>query len=309
MARAQVPQFGDWETEEIPYTMYFDNARKDKKGGQIYQMNPDDSAEAESKDKKSSFEKNPKHERPSSREEGEVRKSTSSPDVVSRKPANDASHRRHNSSQSGSDKLEVEALKPIEIRRPRHDRRSSREDGEMRRLTDSPLRHETAGRRNSSNSPHHRYGGSSAGETPKRHARNSVGSDRSTDHSPLHPHSQARVGGRNIGVSSPSWERKATSDGSLSLAPTTPGRSRLRSVTRGDDSPDRGPAVPKFGDWDETDPAAAEGYTQVFNLVREEKNSETGKVPVKPTETSYSSTQKEANDNAKGCFCFSWTRR
>ena len=63
--------------------------------------------------------------------------------------------------------------------------------------------------------------------------------------------------------------------------------------------PDRGPAVPKFGDWDETDPSAAEGYTQVFNLVREEKNSETGKVPVKPTETSYSSTQKEANDNAK----------
>lgn len=63
--------------------------------------------------------------------------------------------------------------------------------------------------------------------------------------------------------------------------------------------PDRGPAVPKFGDWDETDPAAAEGYTQVFNLVREEKNNETGKVPVKPTETSYSSTQKEANENGK----------
>ncbi|XP_057766303.1 RPM1-interacting protein 4-like isoform X2 [Salvia miltiorrhiza] len=310
MARSQVPQFGNWETEEIPYTMYFDNARKDKKSGQIYQINLDDSVEAELKDQKASEEKKPKHERPSSREEGEVRKSTGSPNVVNHIPANDSSYkRRNNSSQSGSDKLEVEALKPIEIYRPRHDRRSSREDGEMRRLTDSPLRHETAGRRNSSNSPHHRYGGSSAGDTPKRHARNSVGSDRSTDHSPLHPHSQARVGGKSIGVSSPSSERKATSDGSQSLAPSTPGRSRLRSVTRGDDSPDRSPAVPKFGDWDETDPAAAEGYTQVFNRVREEKNSETGKVPVMPTETSNSSTQKQANENTKGCFCFSWTRR
>lgn len=63
--------------------------------------------------------------------------------------------------------------------------------------------------------------------------------------------------------------------------------------------PDRSPAVPKFGDWDETDPAAAEGYTQVFNRVREEKHSETGKVPVMPNDTSNSSTQKQANENAK----------
>lgn len=63
--------------------------------------------------------------------------------------------------------------------------------------------------------------------------------------------------------------------------------------------PDRGPAVPKFGDWDETDPAAAEGYTQLFNLVREEKQSDTGKVPTMPSETSNSTTQKQANENTK----------
>ncbi|KAH6809078.1 hypothetical protein C2S51_026861 [Perilla frutescens var. frutescens] len=298
-SRPQLPQFGNWETEEIPYTMYFDNARKDKKSGHIYQINPHDSAEAELKDQKASEAKMPKHEQPSSREDNEVRKSTGSLNVISHKPADDSSNKRHNSSQYGSDKSELEALKAMEMHRPRHDRRPSREEGEMRRVTDSPLRHETAGRRNSSNSPHHRYGGSSAGETPRRHPRYSAGSDRSTDHSPLHPHSQARVGGKSIGVSSPSWERKATSDGSQGLAPSTPGRSRLRSVTRGDESPDRSPAVPKFGDWDETDPAAAEGYTQVFNRVREEKHSETGKVPVMPTETSNSSNQKQANENAQ----------
>lgn len=222
--RPQVPQFGNWETEEIPYTMYFDNARKDKKSDQIHQINPNDNVDAELKDQKSSVAKMPKQERPSSRDEAEVRKSTGSLNAIHHKPANDSFDKGLNSSQSESDKWEVEALRAIEIQRPRHDRRPSREDGEMRRL------------RNSSNSPHHRYGGSSASETPKRHARNSVGSDRSIDHSPLHPQSQARVGGKGVGVSSPSWERKATYDGSLGLAPSTPGRSRLRSVARGDDS-------------------------------------------------------------------------
>lgn len=234
--RSQVPEFGNWESEEVPYTTYFDNARKGKKSDQIYQIDPPDSVEAESKDQKVSEAKMPKHKRHSSREEGELRRSTGSPNVTSHKPAIDSSQKRHNPAQSGSDKSEPEALNAPEVLRPRHDRRPSREEGDMRRLTDSPLRHETAGRRNSSNSPHHRYGGSSAGDTPRRLARHSIGSDRSTDHSPLHPHSQARVGGKSIGISSPSWERKATSDGSNGLAPSTPGRSRLRSVTRGDDS-------------------------------------------------------------------------
>ncbi|KAL3828407.1 hypothetical protein ACJIZ3_017209 [Penstemon smallii] len=138
-------------------------------------------------------------------------------------------------------------------------------------------------------------------DSPKKVAsRLSVGSD----HSPLHPHSQARVGGvkSSSRTSSPSWERKASSE-----APSTPGRSRLRSVTRGDDTPDHSPAVPKFGEWDETDPSAAEGYTHIFNKVREEKHSETGKVPIIPTETSYSNGQKQyQSDNTKGCGCFPW---
>ncbi|KAK6161721.1 hypothetical protein DH2020_005102 [Rehmannia glutinosa] len=122
----------------------------------------------------------------------------------------------------------------------------------------------------------------------------SVGSDRSVDHSPLHPHSQGRAGGKSSGISSPSWERKATSEGIA--APSTPGRSRCFAALR----PDRSAAVPKFGEWDETDPTAAEGYTQIFNRVREEKHSETGKVPVMPTETSLSNGQKQyGNDNPK----------
>lgn len=65
--------------------------------------------------------------------------------------------------------------------------------------------------------------------------------------------------------------------------------------------PDHGPVVPKFGDWDESDPSAGEGYTHIFNKVREEKLSETGKVPIVPTETSYSSNgqKQHANSSSK----------
>lgn len=85
-------------------------------------------------------------------------------------------------------------------------------------------------------SPHHRYGGLSGGATPKRASQQSVGPDRSIEHSPLHSHSHGRTGGKGGVVSSPSWERKASSEGSHGLAPSTPGRSRLRSVTKGDDT-------------------------------------------------------------------------
>jgi hypothetical protein len=36
--------------------------------------------------------------------------------------------------------------------------------------------------------------------------------------------------------------------------------------------PTRGSAVPKFGDWD-ANPASADGYTHIFNKVREEKQT------------------------------------
>lgn len=66
--------------------------------------------------------------------------------------------------------------------------------------------------------------------------------------------------------------------------------------------PDNGLAVPKFGDWDETDPASAEEYTQVFEKVREEKQSGAEKVPSMPTEPSYSNSEKRyGNGNSKVC--------
>ncbi|KAL2529847.1 RPM1-interacting protein 4 [Forsythia ovata] len=312
--QSQVPKFGNWESEEdVSYTAYFDNPRKGKKSSKVNQNDSHENLEIGSKGQKVSDAPWTQHNHLSRQEDGEMRRSTESPlhpDVVSRKPAIDSSHKWHGGVQFGSHKSESEAIKAQEMLRPRHHRRLSREEGDMRRLTDSPVRPETAGWRAASESPHHRHGVLSAGDTPRRVTRQSVGSDRSIEHSPLHPHSQARVGGNGSRISSPSWERKATSEGSYGLAPSTPGRSRLRSVTRGDDTPDHNPAVPKFGDWDETNPASAEGYTHIFNRVREEKNSDAGKVPVMPTETSYPNGQKQyGNDNLKVCGCFPWGKR
>jgi len=63
------------------------------------------------------------------------------------------------------------------------------------------------------------------------------------------------------GVSSLSWEQRGSSEGSRTTAPTTPGRFK----------PERGSAVPKFGEWDEA--SVGESYSGIFNKVRDEKRS------------------------------------
>ncbi|CAK9173715.1 unnamed protein product [Ilex paraguariensis] len=320
----QVPKFGNWESEEnIPYTAYFDNARKGRKGGNMNPNDPQDNAdrfsdhshqEAELKGQKGPGAIRSKHKRHTSREDGELRGLSGSPlhpDTVPQNAAIDSSRQQYGGARSGSSTSESEAPKGPDALRPKDERRLSRDEGDLRRPTDSPVRHDTVGRRANVDSPHHCHGGTTAGDTPRRVTRQGGGSDRSIEHSPLHPHHQGRVGGKGIGVSSPSWERKGSSDGSHGLAPSTPGRSRLRSVTRGDETPDRSPAVPKFGDWNESDPASAEGFTHIFNRVREERQVGAGtKVPIMPTETSYSNGQKRyETDNSKGCCCFPWGRK
>ncbi|GAB2284781.1 Protein noi4 [Dionaea muscipula] len=36
---------------------------------------------------------------------------------------------------------------------------------------------------------------------------------------------------------------------------------------------DKGKPLPKFGEWDENDPASAEGFTVIFNKARNEKKA------------------------------------
>ncbi|XP_058093284.1 RPM1-interacting protein 4-like [Magnolia sinica] len=245
--RSHVPKFGNWESEEnVPYTAYFDKARKGRDGKLINPNDPQYNSEAFS---------------------------DNAPPVRAPPPAVAAAPQ------------------------PKHERKSSKEDGEVRRLSE-----DSVGRRaSSSDSPHQRDRGVNSGR----------GNRSSADHSPLHPHYQAKIANKD-GVSSPSWERKGSSERSHGFAPNTPGRSRLRPATRGDESPEKGAAVPKFGDWDENNPASADGYTHIFNKVREEKQIGSAKVPIMPTESSYHNGQKRDNADSSEptmCWCFPMGRK
>ncbi|KAA8543504.1 hypothetical protein F0562_021001 [Nyssa sinensis] len=110
-----------------------------------------------------------------------------------------------------------------------------------------------------------RYGG--RGSNSGHPMRQSAGSEHSIERSPLHPHYQAKVTGKGGG--SPSWEGTQSYESSYG----TPGRSQLKPVTRGDESPVKGAAVSKFGEWDENKPASAEGYTHIFNQVRVKRHA------------------------------------
>ncbi|KAF8402118.1 hypothetical protein HHK36_013070 [Tetracentron sinense] len=259
---SHVPKFGNWESaENVPYTTYFDNARKGKSGGKIINPNAWDN-----------------------------------PDIFS----DNTPPVRAPPFRTGA---KSEAPMGLEAVRPKYERRTSREYGDPRRLTDSPARHDTVGRRAATDLPHQRHGdrGVSLGEIPRKAARQGGGSEQSIEHSPLHPHYQTRIAGKGSGVSSPSWERKGSPESSHGIAPSTPGRSRLRPVARGNENPDKGAAVPKFGEWDENNPSSADGFTHIFNKVREEKQSGSAKVPITTNESSYSNGHKQISDNSKVC--------
>ncbi|XVF21361.1 hypothetical protein REPUB_Repub12eG0083800 [Reevesia pubescens] len=256
--RSHVPKFGNWESEEVPYTAYFDKARQGRSGGKI--VNPNDPQE--------SPDLHPNHVAP-----------TRAPPASRAKP-------------------EVDEPVGHGPARRAHARGRSREEGDFRQYADSPTRHDNVNRRASADFAPSRYGrGVSSGEAPKRPPRSSIGSENSIEKSPLHH--QARVTGRGS-MASTAWEGKTSYDSSHG----TPGRSRMRPSTRGDESPDKGAAVPKFGDWDENNPASADGYTHIFNKVREERNSG-GKVP---GEQSPYNNRKPTNSSAKSC-CLPWCRK
>ncbi|KAK1259656.1 RPM1-interacting protein 4 [Acorus gramineus] len=238
MANPHVPKFGNWDSgENVPYTEYFDNARKGRTGGRI--TNPNDPQQ--------------------------------NPDAFSEDvPPVQAPPFR--TGQEGPPS------------RPKDERRLSKEESDSKQSMDPPLRHQ------------------------KKDRRMSDGSERSLEQSPLHPHLQAKSGSRG-GVSSPSWERKGSNEGGHGYGSSTPGRSRLRP--RGDETPDRGAAVPKFGDWDETNPSSADGYTHIFNKVREEKQSGSAKVPIITTDPPLYNGHKHDNRqrDSSSCCCFGGWRK
>ncbi|XP_063939514.1 RPM1-interacting protein 4 isoform X7 [Daucus carota subsp. sativus] len=240
--RSQLPKFGNWESEDnVPYTVYFENARKGKSGKKTNPSNPDMVSNNSSPVQVTSAGKaelevvngpetgRPGHKRHMSREDGEPIPGPIT-DIQS-------SHQQHGQVTSENNyKSEIEANKVPDGTGSSHQHWLSGEDGDIKKPSNSPLRHDTIGKKDHADSPHHRLG-SGGTSSPKRVSRQNLRPDRSVEQSPLHPHHQTRTGNKGSGVSSPSWERKGSSEGTHGLAPFTPGRSRLRSsVTGGDET-------------------------------------------------------------------------
>ncbi|KAI7744785.1 hypothetical protein M8C21_030271, partial [Ambrosia artemisiifolia] len=157
-----------------------------------------------------------------------------------------------------------------------------------------PAPNDNPNKRNSGGPANQRGGGQ--GAATGRPVRHSVGSDHSFDRSPLHPHHQAKVTGK--GGASPAREGKNSYD-------STPGRSRMKPA-RGDDSPDNGAAVPRFGDWDENNPQSGENYTHIFNKVREERVTGSPMVSGSDARPNYNIPRNQKTDNK--CCCFPWSK-
>ncbi|KAL7088631.1 hypothetical protein ACP275_13G139500 [Erythranthe tilingii] len=60
---------------------------------------------------------------------------------------------------------------------------------------------------------------------------------------------------------------------------------RHRNKYTSDDVSCKSVSVPKFGEWDEKDPRSAEGFTVIFNKVKEEKQIAASKFPPVPIQT------------------------
>ncbi|XP_073140136.1 RPM1-interacting protein 4 isoform X2 [Henckelia pumila] len=166
----------------------------------------------------------------------------------------------------------------------------AREDGDFRQSGNPPARYENTNQKAA--------GDSNYGTHRPKQARSqlpSAGSDQSFERSPLHQ--QAKVGGRVGGPQG--WEGK-NYEGSQGTA----GKSRMRQANLGDDSPDKGAAVPRFGEW-ENDPQSAENFTDIFQKVREERNAGPGNVSTTPRHSSYP-TRGQPSNQPKRCCCPWW---
>ncbi|CAN6982477.1 unnamed protein product [Brassica oleracea var. botrytis] len=81
------------------------------------------------------------------------------------------------------------------------------------------------------------------------------------------------------------------------------GRTKPKPNLRADESPEKVTVVPKFGDWDENNPASADGYTHIFNKVREERSTGAANVSGSSRTPTHPNSRNSPSSSSK-CCCF-----
>ncbi|XWS18150.1 hypothetical protein CRYUN_Cryun32bG0017400 [Craigia yunnanensis] len=231
--RSHVPKFGDWDNDNLPYTTYFENARKEKGG---IRMNPNDPEE---------------------------------------NPEAFMYIRGGLESNYGCQPVQV----PIAFG-------SNKSISADKHHTDGQSRRNTPNRN-----------GSYDHQKSVRSHRSMVlesGSEKSnSDYSLLQSnHRRANSGqkkGRAGGSSFPSSISGLSTKGSGSYQ--FDGNKHHRTAS-----------IPKFGAWDETDPTSGEGFTAIFNKVKEEKQAPSSNFPNVPQQPSNYSNYHQSKRRSPS-FC------
>ncbi|OEL34357.1 RPM1-interacting protein 4, partial [Dichanthelium oligosanthes] len=165
----------------------------------------------------------------------------------------------------------------------------------------SPNRSET-GRSSAATPPHERRPSDAPPMSPNPYAG-----------SPYHRHAGGRGGGGRPGggysVEQSPVHPYSSESGGYGLVANSADRSRAKGGSRGNETPTRGSAVPKFGDWD-SNPASADGYTHIFNKVREEKQTQAGKPAPLGKDAARGNGAKQDDDGyvSSKFSCFGWCK-
>ncbi|KAL0918716.1 hypothetical protein M5K25_010740 [Dendrobium thyrsiflorum] len=106
-------------------------------------------------------------------------------------------------------------------------------------------------------------------------------------------------------------EKKSSSESGHVVVPSTPGRSQLKVSSRPDESSEEGIVVPKFGDWDESNPSSGEAFTDIFNKVQEERQTSATKVPMIIDDSFYLNSYHHETASSKPTkfCCFNWGKK
>ncbi|XP_068669485.1 RPM1-interacting protein 4-like isoform X2 [Aristolochia californica] len=229
---SHVPKFGNWERENVPYTMYFENARKEKVGGKM--MNPNDPEQ--------------------------------NPEAFNQ--------------QSG--------INQHQKRGP-----SGEEVGGSRDHMEAPQRYDSINHRKSLEPQKIQHVRSNNSDTSSD--RSNSNSDRSLRQS---HHRRWRSG---------QGSNSAEGSNSFTLSPAKPTRSKPGS-TQAEEKSHRVASIPKFGAWDETDPKSGDGFTVIFDKVKEQKQMGITNTATIPSEPFFYSHAHENHGNSspkrKTCCCF-----
>ncbi|PON91322.1 RIN4, pathogenic type III effector avirulence factor Avr cleavage site [Trema orientale] len=298
---SHVPKFGNWENDDVPYTAYFENARKEKPGDGGVRINPNDPEE------------NPEAFMGAMTRVHRTPLESEAPDH------HHHHHQYHNSYDAAAVPFHQQHDRHIPT--PRRVMSVGKHHGGADDLTGQSRR-----------TRHHRNG-SGGGGTHQRGERITAesGGGSTTEKSSSDCSLLRRQGGEDHGRSRAnvaSDKRKTTTSSSsaqgISGSAATSDKGHRRHTSSGSNNNNnhyssdhhgqhhhRAASIPKFGAWDVNDPKSGEGFTFIFDKLKEEKQiNATGKVPnmVSPPPNHYykdrtQRTERSPSYVSKICCC------